>query len=390
MGLYVADFETTTNLDETRVWAYAICNVNNTDDIILGTNINDFIKWCEDEKENHIIYFHNLKFDVQFIISYLFKNGYTHITDRKEKKSKTFTTLISDKGLFYSCEVYFYFKNKNVNKVTFLDSYKLIPLSVKNIANTLYLPINKLELDYNSHNNLPEGTPLNEEEKAYITNDVKIVAMAIKYFKEQGLDKMTIGSCALSEYKKIISSYSFNKYFPTPKYHNDVKQSYRGGFTYLSPKFAGKTIKEGIVLDINSLYPSRMAYEYLPYSVPIYFKGKYEKDDIYPLYTQMLKCQFKIKPNKIPTIQIRYGYGFQANEYLTTSGEFEVTLCLNSVDLDLFFKHYDVYNIEYISGWKFKATKRLFNDYIDKWSNNKIQAKKEGNHGLYLISKLFL
>ena len=49
-----------------------------------------------------------------------------------------------------------------------------------------------------------------------------------------------------------------------------------------------------------------------------------------------------------------------------------------------------MYNIEYLSGWMFKATKGLFTDYIDKWSNNKIQAKKDGNHGLYLLSKLFL
>ena len=78
------------------------------------------------------------------------------------------------------------------------------------------------------------------------------------------------------------------------------------------------------------------------------------------------------------------------NEYLTSSGNTELTLCLNSIDLELFFNQYDVYNIEYISGWKFKSAKGLFTDYINKWSNNKINAKKEGNHGLYLISKLFL
>ena len=104
----------------------------------------------------------------------------------------------------------------------------------------------------------------------------------------------------------------------------------------------------------------------------------------------MIRCQFEIKKGKIPTIQIKYGYSFKGNEYLTSSGDTEVVLCLNSVDMELFLEHYDVYNLEYISGWKFKATKGLFTEYIDKWSNNKIQAKKDGNHGLYLISKLFL
>jgi len=104
----------------------------------------------------------------------------------------------------------------------------------------------------------------------------------------------------------------------------------------------------------------------------------------------MIRCQFRIKKGKIPTIQIKHGFHFQANEYLTSSGNTEVIICLNSVDLKLFFEQYDVFNLEYLSGWKFKSTKGLFTEYIDKWSNNKIQAKKDGNHGLYLISKLFL
>ena len=390
MSGFVADFETTTNIEDCRVWAYAICEIENQDNIIIGTTIDDFMKWCEDRKENDTIYFHNLKFDCQFIIDYLFRNGYVHTTKPEEKATKTFNTLISDKGLFYQVEVIFKKKGKKVNKVVFLDSYKLIPLSVDSIAKSFKLPISKLEIDYSAHNDLPIGSPLTPEEEEYIKHDVQIVAYAVKYFHSEGLDKMTIGSCALSEYKKLIKKKNFNLYFPTPKYHDDVKQSYRGGFTWLNPKFAEKTIGCGIVLDVNSLYPSVMYENYLPFGTPIYFKGKYEHDPIYPIYTQMIRCQFELKEGKIPTIQIKYGYSFRSNEYLTNSGETEVVLCLNSVDLELFFEQYDVYNLEYISGWKFKATRGLFTEYIDKWSNNKIQAKKEGNHGLYLISKLFL
>lgn len=390
MANFVADFETTTKAEDCRVWAYAICEVGNEENTIIGTTIDDFMKWCSDSEENHTVYFHNLKFDSQFIIYWLFKNGYKHVTDSKDKESHTFTTLISDKGLYYSVEVFFRIKGKRVNKVTFLDSYKLIPLSVEAIADSFKLPIHKLEIDYNRHNDLPLGTPLTKEEEDYIINDVKIVAYAINYFHEQGLNKMTIGSCALAEYKKILSKKLFNRYFPPPKYHKDVKQSYRGGFTYLNPDFKGKTIGNGIVLDVNSLYPWAMHESYLPFGTPIFFEGEYEYDEIYPIYTQMFKCQFDLKKGKIPTIQIKYGGLFRANEYLTSSNDEIVTLCLNSVDLELFFKQYDVYNLEYVSGWKFKSTKGLFTEYIDKWSSNKIQAKKEGNHGLYLISKLFL
>ena len=390
MGSFVADFETTTNIDDCRVWAFAICEVGNKEDVIIGTTIDDFMEWNIKRKENDTVFFHNLKFDSQFIMNWLFKNGYEHTTEPEQKKSKTFNTLISDKGLFYQVEVIFEKKGKKVNKVIFQDSLKLIPLSVDSIAKSFKLPISKLKIDYDSHNNLPIGSPLSPEEEEYIKHDVQIVAHAIEYFYSQGLDKMTIGSCALSEYKKIIKKRNFDRYFPTPKYHDDVKQSYRGGFTYLNPDYTEKDVGKGIVLDVNSLYPSVMYDNYLPFGTPIYFNGKYEHDPIYPIYTQMIRCQFELKEGKIPTIQIKYGYSFRANEYLTTSGDTEVVLCLNSVDLELFLEQYDVYNLEYISGWKFKATKGLFTDYIDKWSNNKIQAKKDGNHGLYLISKLFL
>ena len=390
MGSFVADFETTTNIEDCRVWAFAICEVGNKEDVIIGTTIDEFMEWNIKRKENDTVFFHNLKFDSQFIMNWLFKNGYEHTTEPEQKKSKTFNTLISDKGLFYQVEVIFEKKGKKVNKVVFQDSLKLIPLSVDSIAKSFKLPISKLKIDYDSHNNLPIGSPLTPEEEEYIKHDVQIVAHAIEYFYSQGLNKMTIGSCALSEYKKIIKKRNFDRYFPTPKYHDDVKQSYRGGFTYLNPNYTEKVVGKGIVLDVNSLYPSVMYDNYLPFGTPIYFNGKYEHDPIYPIYTQMIRCQFELKEGKIPTIQIKYGYSFRANEYLTTSGDTEVVLCLNSVDLELFLEQYDVYNLEYISGWKFKATKGLFTNYIDKWSNNKIQAKKDGNHGLYLISKLFL
>lgn len=390
MRTYVADFETTTIEEDCRVWAFGICEVGNTDNITIGTTIDEFMEWCKKQPDNPTVMFHNLKFDGQFIIWWLLHNGFMHVEDRRDRDTGTFTTLISDMGMYYNIEVIFYLKGKKVKKVTFQDSLKLIPLSVDEIAKSFHLPIQKLKIDYDSHNYLPVGAPLTKEEEEYLIHDVKIVAHAVEFFYEQGLNKMTIGSCALNEYKTIIQKKNFNRYFPSPKYHEDVKQSYKGGFTYLNPKFKGKTIGNGIVLDVNSLYPAMMYKNYLPFGTPIFFQGKYEEDVLYPLYTQMFRCQFELKKGKIPTIQIKGSMFFKGNEYLESSNDEEVVLCLNSVDLELFLEHYDVYNMEYISGWKFQATQGLFKDYIDKWSQNKIKAKEEGNHGLYLISKLFL
>ena len=392
MKKYVADFETTTIPEDCRVWAYAIVDIEDYDKVIIGTNIEDFIEWCSKQKGSPKIFFHNLRFDLSFVMDALFHMGYNHTTEKEDRQSKTFNTMISDKGLVYQCEIIFYRKGKNIRKVILQDSLKLIPLKVKEIPKAFGLEECKGEIDYDRHNQLPPNSPLTEEEKDYITHDVVIVAKAINYMYSQGLNKMTIGSCALDEYKSIIGKGTFKRWYPTPEYHNDVKQSYRGGFTYLNPKFASIPVKEGITLDVNSLYPSVLrSHECpLPFGTPIFFEGRYRPNPIYPLYTQMFRCQFEIKPGKIPTIQIKHSLDYQGNEYLTSSNGEEVVLCLNSVDLELFFDHYDVYNIEYLSGWMFKASVGMFDKYIDKWSANKIKAKKEGNRGFYFISKQFL
>lgn len=390
MSRYVADFETTTREEDCRVWAYAICEVGNTDNVIIGTTIDEFMEWCRSQKSNPTIWFHNLKFDSQFIFDWLFRHNFRHVEERQDRATGTFTTLISDMGQYYEVEVIFKLHNKNVKKVTFRDSLKLIPLSVDGIAKALHLPQQKGHIDYTAHDFLPVGAPLTPEEEEYIKGDVQIVAHAIDYFHSQGLNKMTIGACALAEYKKLVTKKYFNLWYPVPEYHDDVKQSYKGGFTYLNPKFESKTVGRGLVLDVNSLYPSTMRYELLPYGSPIFYKGKYVEDDLFPLYIQTIKCSFEIKKGKIPTIQLKNYLSFRGTEYLTSSNDEEVCLCLTSVDLKLFLDHYEVYNLVYMSGWKFRATHGLFDEYIDKWTENKKQAKEQGNHGLYTISKLLL
>ena len=107
MSSYTADFETTTDLNDCRVWAYALCEIGNTNNLIIGNNIKDFMKFCSNSKHNDVLYFHNLKFDGEYIISYLLKNEFTHIKEKSERDDKTFTTLISGMGQFYSIEIYF-------------------------------------------------------------------------------------------------------------------------------------------------------------------------------------------------------------------------------------------------------------------------------------------
>ena len=388
MRRFTADFETNVSEDDARVWAYSICEIGNIDNFIYGNNITDFINWCANKKQNYTLYFHNLKFDSEYIISYLLQNGFEVIKDKQDRRDKTFTTVISDMGQFYALEIYFEVKSKKVNKVTIYDSLKLINKSVDDIAKDFDLPIRKLNLDYKRIR--PEGYELQDYEIKYIKNDVTIMAMALEILMNNGLTKMTIGSNALNNYKKMTKY--FMTYFPIlpMPIDRDIRQSYKGGFTYLNPYYKDKVVNNIMVLDVNSLYPSVMKQCLLPHGMPLPFEGKYTEDKFYPLYVQQLSCSFEVKKNMIPTIQIKNNLAFLPNEYIESSNGEIITLTLTSVDLELFFNHYDVNVIAYHGGFKFQAVKGLFTNYVDGWTETKILAKKEGNKSLYQISKLML
>lgn len=385
---WVADFETTTNEHDCRVWTYGLCDIYDPDrSFKYGNNIGSFINWCEDQ-ENETVYFHNLKFDGEFILYYLFEHDFTYIDDRRNARSQTFTTLISDAGQFYTITIYFDVSKNKKKKVTIYDSLKILPFKVSEIAKAFGLQEAKGSIDYDMDR--PVGYVPTRDEVEYLKNDVVIVAKALRSLFDQKLKKMTQGSNALHDYKEIVTEEKFKKWFPAPKYDHDIRQSYKGGWTYVNPKYKDVDIGEGIVLDVNSLYPSVMYHRPLPYGEGMNFQGQYENDELYNLYVQMFSCQFEIKDGYLPTIQLKNNMGFMPNEYIGSSNGEDVTLCLTSVDFELFQKHYNIYNIEYLGGWKFKSTTGLFKDYIEKWNDVKMEATKTGNKGMRTLAKLML
>lgn len=110
----------------------------------------------------------------------------------------------------------------------------------------------------------------------------------------------------------------------------------------------------------------------------------------YMIYMFNDTMQFQIKEKLYTDNTAKNSTAFNPTEYIIDSNGEDVTLCLTSVDMELFQLHYDIYNIEYIGGWKWKSSNIMFRSYIDKWYAVKEQATIEGNKPLRTIAKLML
>lgn len=385
---YTCDFETTTDPDDCRVWAYGVYSIDDDRMVTYGNCIEDFITWMECAA-NCKCYFHNLGFDGVFLMDWMLKNGWLNIKSRNQATDKTFTALISDMNQVYSLTLYF----TKHRYVTIYDSLKVIPLSVAKIAKAYGLEIMKGSIDYEAYRE--PGHKLTEVELAYLENDVAIVAKALRIYHNQKLTKMTAGSNALYDYKKILGGHKrFRQAFPLLDEEQDafIRKAYRGGFTYVNPKYQGYDVGDGIVFDVNSLYPSVMAAcdgQILPYREPVWFDGEYVQDDKYPLWIALVTVSFKVKPDHIPCLQLKGNFRFKQTEYIEDSGG-EVSICITNVDWELIQQQYEIEYANFFGGYKFKASMFQFKQYVEKWVEVKNTATVEGNDGLRSVAKLML
>lgn len=433
-GLYVADFETSkVNEKDNDVFVYAtgLMDVFDKDSRCLHTdNIKDFIESISNLPTiESKIYFHNLSFDTVFCLLELVEKGFNQIRNKYKERfdgglqftagKKTIKVskeiaktnkndedvylkrpysynIIFNAGSFYRVDLYFDFEtytdNKNrkkqkLRRVSLMDSYKIVPMSLKKVAKDfLGYDMSKDGIDHNIIR--PKNYKLEEKEKEYLYEDVKVLKDFISLALLEGVevtpnyklyfDKMTTASQALNEYKTILECIyndneyktiqAFNEGFKTsidfvksqeakgkktninkdmlfsgvfPQLHPNVdcylRQSYYGGITWKNSnklnelKQNGVDLK-GLVYDVNSLYPSVMRTKLLPYGQPKFYEGGYNSvaqfvKDQYPLYIQRIRVKmFELKPGKMPNVQIRESVNFKATEYQTTNRYYDEEL----------------------------------------------------------------
>lgn len=400
--IYAADFETNTSIEGCKtnpVWAWGIKHVFKSDKSYhYGNSIESFFDYLKTMRKNAIIYFHNEKFDGQFLLYYILTHGFIR-TD--EKIENTYDCTIDDMLKFYDLTLRIINNNGKLIILNIRDSLKKINMPIKAMPKAFGLNIEKGNLDDNeeeSYNTYREpGHILTDFEKDYLKRDVVILSEALKITYNNGLTEMTMAMDAMSKYKDMLGKDKFEFYYHCVDVDQDafVRKSYKGGWTFcLKPQEVGR----GMVFDVNSLYPSVLYSEIngeehiYPWGDGVYFEGRYnnKNSELYPLYVQHFYCAFRCKPNKLPFIQLSKNFMNSRPKYEYESNGV-VELYLTSVDMELFFETYDVYTtIDYIDGYMYQAVSGLFDNYIDYWMTQKKKAKEEGNKAMYTISKVYL
>lgn len=431
---FIGDFETTVYKGQvaTEVWA-AACVELYTEDVHIFHSISEQYDYFLSLNENIICYYHNLKFDGAFWLSFLlvdleYKQAYTKEVNEiadvqwqkiKEMRNKSFSYSISDMGQWYRIII-----KANNHIIELRDSLKLLPFSVKKIGNSFGTKHKKLEMEYDGFRYA--GCQITEAEREYIANDVLVIKEAMEIMFNEGHSKLTIGSCCLTEYQNLVGRKYYKKQFPNVydisldssqhTYSNVgdwIRQAYHGGWCYLVRGKENKVFQNGTTADVNSLYPSMMSSESgnkYPVGEPTFWKGNYIPEEALhysSYYFIRIKTRFYIKDGYLPFIQIKNNLMYKPTDMLETSDIFcsndgkyyntyhaldgtlkeaSVILTLTMTDYQLLLEHYELVDFRIIDGCYFTAVIGLFDSYIEKYKKIKLEnkgAKRE-------LAKLFL
>lgn len=431
---FMCDFETTVYKGQvnTEVWASASVELF-TEDVKIFHSIEEQFDYFKSLDTNICAYYHNLKFDGAFWLSYLlvdlgFKQAYTPLNEQetevewlkeKEMSNNSFKYSISDKGQWYTIII-----KVNNHFIEIRDSLKLLPFSVKRIGQSFGTKHKKLDMEYNGFRYA--GCNITEKEKEYIANDVLVVKEALEIMFTEGHNKLTIGSCCLEEYKKIMGKEDYEVFFPnltdylldTSKHKYTtadswIRKSYKGGWCYLVKGKENQIKTNGTTADVNSLYPSMMSSESgnaYPVGKPTFWVGDFIPNEALKnnrYYFVRIKTRFYLKPNYLPFIQIKGNYLYKGTEALESSDVYDkktgkyydhyydkagnlhdtrVELTLTMTDFILMKEHYELVDFEIIDGCYFFTATGIFDEYMEKYKKIKLESKG----ALRELAKLFL
>lgn len=439
--LFFADFETTTYNSKqyqeeghTNVWMWALMDQKNG--IKIGCTLDEFMNFILQDGKNKIIYFHNLSFDGDFIIKWLFRNY-----PKNFKQDYQFTTEnyeVVNQVPKYNWFSFFKNGNKIYNidwavrkkirgkvmkvKIQFRCSYNLMPSSIDSLGKSF--KINKM--DEEEINNLIlkgyikeknefydlGGNYVHQDEYlknvfvSYIKRDVMIAKTAFLNYKEtvestkdafnNKYNKKDVHLQKILTTASLVQKLVKNNIWNNKHLHNYIKKGlkihsyeqyelmrkfYSGGFTQFNPLYHNKVFdKKGFSIDINSSYPWAMT-QPLPYGELLEEVPENTKN--YLTYC-VVKMSYKIKSKYINFICLKNKTDKKVRYSMHGSGEFYFLL----EELEFYKKIYDIEitEIKYLYARCFTFLK----PFIDEYYHLKSEADANGQAALKTTYKLLL
>jgi hypothetical protein len=208
--------------------------------------------------------------------------------------------------------------------------------------------------------------------------DRQLLAVLAEYEK-RGLCRITAGAASMEAFVRGDWEWYDGKF---PQLGSEDKMSlhgaYIGGFMLAKEGRYGKAID----VDCNSMYPSILKDEWLPWGLPEPYDGEYERDDDMPLHCDEMTFRAELKPDGCPfLLDNRSMYGL--NRLTSTRGY--VTRVLTDIDQKLLEENYDVTVYERVRGWKFRRNKGFFRSFVEEWGALKQRGTGEGRQMAKLI-----
>lgn len=324
------------------------------------------------ESTKYIVYFHNLKYDMQFFRGYLYE-----LQERYKENDKD-VLIIMRQGK----PIILRFHN-----LEFRDSANKMPAgtTVRQMGDIIGIP--KLE---SPRGNFDAGwsKDLTDDDFQYVIHDALIVGSMMQYIHSMGYTHATTSGDAWANMqtfynkKHNLNGYGqFRKHFPPLPFSVDAKlrDAYFGGINvsqHIGTVYGVKSHE-----DVNSMYPTVMKFNELPFGKPHLGIKNPEKEG-YRLWIIIADMRFTLKEGKIPILK------FKHSEDTRIEGMNSITepvidmknfhrMALSNVDMMTFSDFYDMEidadTIEYIA---FDSEIGANSDYIDYYYNEKKSQPK--------------
>ena len=378
MKEYCADFETTSKIlyldsEKKKVdiknsfafvcrWAIAESCCDSEKDVLIGSSIVEFFKYCENLGKC-TIFFHNLKYDGYFIIWYALTKKYNIIDSNIDDAFYSFTVQIGK------------------SKITFRDSLKIYPYKIEYLGNLF--GIQKLVGDWDYSKFILPSTKLSEKELDYLRHDVLILCKAIKDIRERGYKKNTIASIAYEERFKLTFPTYQNSKRTKPKeirplpmdIQRKLNLAYYGGFCYLSPVHALQWLENVESFDENSMYPDKLKHALLPYGNCHIFLWSKIREELCKkrfeciIYHCKISCKLK-SIYHLPVLMFK-----NSNKAIRHQGKIieceNEDVYLTDIDLKMAINEYNFTKLEKLDLFCFRGKTEFYKNFVENFGGQK-------------------